>query len=207
LTKGRAAALTALSVGLLAAALSVFEGSDPALEARTEPAPPIAKERAGDDASSPPSSAAREPAGDDLRPKGSGPPGRAEPGTQASTREAGRPAPPRVPPELQPPPREIRTLSRARVAAALAREGALERRFTLTRTVHDGHRLLKLGAIDPDGFYAELGLATGDVLMLVDGEWVTDQQNPLWSALADRDELALVVMRQGKPLAWRVEIE
>lgn len=197
--------LSVLSVGVLAVALSVHQGAvrDP----EAEPVPGLAEERLAAGPSKPPSSATREPAADDLRPKEVEPSRRPEPGVRVSERESGRLAPPRVPPEKQPPLREVRKLSRARVAAALEREGALERRFEVTRTVHDGHRLLKLGAIAPDGFYRELGLATGDVLMLVDGEWVTDQQNPLWSALADRDELVLVVMRQGKPLAWRVEIE
>ena len=207
MTKGRAVTLTALAVGLLVVALSEYRGSDLDGEAGPEPAPAIPEKRGVGGASNPPLSAAREPAARDLRPKRSEPPRPSEPGAQASGPESGRPTPPRVPPKRQPSPREIRTLSRARVVAALDREGALERRFEVTRTVHDGHRLLKLGTIAPDGFYRELGLATGDVLMLVDGEWVTDQQNPLWSALADRDELVLVVMRQGKPLAWRVEIE
>lgn len=122
--------------------------------------------------------------------------------------EAQRPAsPPAVPPALQPPPRELRTLSRARVEAALAHESTLERQFETSRTVHDGYRLLKLGYVAPESFYADLGLESRDVLILVDGEWVTDHGNPLWAALRSRDELVLVVMRRGTPRSWRVRIE
>jgi hypothetical protein len=122
--------------------------------------------------------------------------------------EAQRPLlPPAVPPALQPPSRELRTLSRARVEAALAHESALDRQFETSRSVHDGHRLLKLGYVGPGSFYAELGLESRDVLLLVDGEWVTDLGNPLWAALRSRDELVLVVMRRGTPRSWRVRIE
>ena len=43
--------------------------------------------------------------------------------------------------------------------------------------------------------------------MRVDGEWVTDQENPLWAALRDHDELVLVVMREGTARSWRVHVE
>lgn len=115
--------------------------------------------------------------------------------------------PPSVPPDLLPPPRGERTLSRARVEEALAREPQLDRQFRSTRTVHDGHRLLKLGVVEPGSFYAELGLESRDVLVLVNGEWVTDRDNPLWDALRGGDALVLVVMRQGTSRSWRVRIE
>jgi len=112
-----------------------------------------------------------------------------------------------APAPLQVAPEGERTLPRSLVEAALASQTSLEHDLEPTSTLHDGHRLLELGDVEKGGFYSRLGLEPRDVLMRVDGEWVTDQENPLWAALRDHDELVLVVMREGTARSWRVHVE
>jgi 2-hydroxychromene-2-carboxylate isomerase len=115
--------------------------------------------------------------------------------------------PPRVPLDLLPEPDAVITLRRAWVSGALAKRGVLEARLEPGRGVHDGHRLLKLGEVEPGDLYEGLGLEAGDLIMLVDGEWLTDRQNPLWEALETRDAITLVFVRRGRYLSHRYVIE
>lgn len=213
--RGRVAgAGAALGLAIACLVLWLHPGRAPRPGAPAEPpeAFPGAVEGGAPSNPSPPSGSPK-PAAGGARPAASGgalpaasggaperpPGGREEPSSRA--------APPRVPSDLPPPPRGVHRVARARVEAALEQETALARRFRTSRTVHDGHRLLKLGTVEEGGFLAELGLASRDVLMLVDGEWVTDRDNPLWEALRTRDELVLVVVREGTPHSWLVRIE
>jgi protein-disulfide isomerase len=115
--------------------------------------------------------------------------------------------PPRVPLDLLPKPDAVITLRRAWVSGALANRGVLAARLEPGRGVHDGHRLLKLAEVEPGDLYQGLGLEAGDLIMLVDGEWLTDRQNPLWTALETRDEITLVFVRRGRYLTHRYLIE
>jgi hypothetical protein len=70
----------------------------------------------------------------------------------------------------------------------------------------EGKRLLKLTEVEPGGLYDLLGLQSKDVLMQVDGEWVHDQQNPLWNALRTQNKVTLVIMRKGFPKTFQYVI-
>ncbi len=89
------------------------------------------------------------------------------------------------------------TLPATLVTEALAEREALERQLEAAEHVVEGHALLRLGEIEPGGFYASLGLRAGDVLMRVNGEWIHADHNPLWRLLAEGVDIDLTVIRRG----------
>jgi protein-disulfide isomerase/type II secretory pathway component PulC len=113
---------------------------------------------------------------------------------------------PPLPPSAFPEPQRVVTLERARVTAALADRSGLERKLTPTSATFSDRRLLVVERVVPGDLYDLLGLREGDVLMAVDGEWLTDQHNPLWQAAAQRDEIVLVFMRRGLPHSLRYRL-
>lgn len=98
-------------------------------------------------------------------------------------------------------------LSRDAVDRALEDRERLEKRLAPGRLDVEGHRLLKLGEIEPGGLYEALGLLPGDVVMQVDGVFVHDGYNPLWETLRTRSQLTVTVMRGGFPKTFAYAIE
>ena len=93
---------------------------------------------------------------------------------------------------------------------ALAERPALEAKLEQSRGIYSGRRLLTIRQIRAGDLYDRLGLRERDVLLLVDGEWVTDEENPLWRALEKGQagaELNILVMRRGLPRSYRYRIE
>ena len=113
---------------------------------------------------------------------------------------------PGVPLDELPAPEVILSLSRAEVEAALEEREALDRKLEASSGVFSGQRLLKLRAIDERDFYARLGLEEGDVLMLVNGRFVTREQGSIWDAFEQGDVVTLLVMRRGLPHTYRYRI-
>ncbi|MDG2335085.1 MAG: thioredoxin domain-containing protein [Myxococcota bacterium] len=96
------------------------------------------------------------------------------------------------------PPRVIRQ--------ALAERPRLEARLAISPGTFSGRRLLKLDTVEPGDLYDRFGLQPGDVLLLVDDQWVTDESNPLWQALERGDDITLLIMRKGLPHRFRYRI-
>ncbi len=113
---------------------------------------------------------------------------------------------PRLSPEEMPEPEIVITLDRGEVAGALEDRRALDRKLQPSAADFSGQRLLKLRKVDEDDLYARLGLEEGDVLMLVDGRFVTAERNLLWDALSERDSVTLLVMRRGLPHTYLYRI-
>ena len=114
---------------------------------------------------------------------------------------------PPVPREILPPPDAIFNLRRAALAPALRERAQLEARLGFAPGSHDGRRLLKLVKVEPGDAFDQLALQTDDVLLMVDGEWVTDAGNPLWRALEDRSEITLVLLRGTRRQIFRYVVE
>ena len=109
-----------------------------------------------------------------------------------------------------PPPARIDAsvrLQRAELARWLADRPALERPLEQGELDVDGRKLLIVSSVEPGSLYDRLGLSSRDVLMQVDGVWVTDASNPLWDALAGRDRVVLTIMRRGLPVHYEYRIE
>ena len=131
--------------------------------------------------------------------------------------ELGAPRPPRAksPTDASPAPQPIALpepdaildLRRAEIDAALRDRAELERRLVFAPGIHDGRRLLKVAEVRPGDLFDQLGLRAGDVLLVVDGAWVTDLANPLWEALAERQETTLAVLRGPRRQIYRYSIE
>jgi protein-disulfide isomerase len=113
---------------------------------------------------------------------------------------------PSVPLEELPPPEVVVTLSRAEVDHALEDRKALDRKLEGSAGVFSGQRLLKLRTVEEGDFYARLGLQAGDVLMLVDGQFVTREQGSLWDAFEQGEGVTLLFMRRGLPHTYEYRI-
>jgi hypothetical protein len=113
---------------------------------------------------------------------------------------------PGIAPDEMPEPEFVLTLDRADLDRALEDRRSLDRKLEASRGEFSGRRLLKLRDVDEDDLYSLLGLEAGDVLLLVDGRFVTAEHNPLWEVLADRDSVTLLVMRRGLPHTTRYQI-
>jgi hypothetical protein len=114
---------------------------------------------------------------------------------------------PRLPPDLVIEPEAVLTLRRGEISRALRDRPSLERRLRTSTGRYGGRRLLKLSEVQPGDLFDRLGLHARDVLLVVDGEWVTDEHNPLWQHLEERGEVTLVFMRRGLPQTLRYVIE
>lgn len=116
-------------------------------------------------------------------------------------------APDAPPPPPVPEPDAVMTLNRAEIEALLQDRQALEKKLTAGRLTLEGKRLLKLTDVEPGGLYARLGLRSRDVLMQVNGQWINDQQNPLWDALHTQRVVTVTIMRQGLPKTLQYVID
>ncbi len=105
-----------------------------------------------------------------------------------------------------PPPEIVLDLNRALIDQALAERPFLEQRLDTSSGVFSGRRLLEVREVEDGDLYDRFGLEAGDVLMLVDDQWITDQGNPLWQRLEERDDITLLVMRKGRPHRYRYRI-
>jgi predicted DsbA family dithiol-disulfide isomerase len=107
-----------------------------------------------------------------------------------------------------PDPDVILTLSREEVTVGLEDRESLEQALEVGVLDVEGKRLLKIAEVPEGSLYEKLGLQPHDVLMRVNGEWVYEGHNPLWSALADAEGPVIVrVMRGGFPQTFEYEIE
>jgi len=97
-------------------------------------------------------------------------------------------------------------LSRQWIEQQLQREQALRSHFQEASHEVEGVNLLKLKDTSQNEFYQTLGLQDGDVVMLVDNEWVHEAQNNLFRALRDKQEVSLVLMRKGLPVHLKYAI-
>jgi len=89
------------------------------------------------------------------------------------------------------------TLDRDRVLVLLADRIALAQALQPAPMPVDGHRLLKLQSVAPGSLYELLGLESGDVILMVNEQPLTEAFNPLWDALEKEDEVRLRVIRRG----------
>lgn len=99
-----------------------------------------------------------------------------------------------------------RPLSREWVDEQLENQSALRAFFQPAELEVEGVRIMRLEGVADNEFYTTLGLQENDVIMRVNGEWLHEQQNTLFSTLEDGNELSLVVIRKGLPVhyAYRV---
>lgn len=113
---------------------------------------------------------------------------------------------PRVPDALFADPEFVVTLDPASLRDALAAPRALAAPLEPTRAEFGGERLLKLRRVERDGLWDRLGLEAGDVLLAVDGEFVTADRNPFFEALAAGGTVRVIVMRRGRPRRFEYRI-
>jgi hypothetical protein len=117
-----------------------------------------------------------------------------------------RPALPEIPADFLDDPEVVIALSRAEVDRALRERQRLERKLETTAGEFSGQRLLKIGKTDGGDFYSRLGLEERDVLMIVNGEFVTAENNVIWDAFAAGDRVTILVMRRGLPHTYEYRI-
>ena len=89
----------------------------------------------------------------------------------------------------------------------LTNKDELQEHFQVAEHQVEGAHLLKLKGIERQGFYRTLGLQEGDVVLRVNQEWVHDQNNPLWDALENEEDVTLTVMRGGYPVRYDYQIK
>ena len=116
------------------------------------------------------------------------------------------PALPVIPPDTLPEPEAVITLSRAEVDRALEDRRGLDRKLEASRAEFSGRRLLKIRTVEEADFYARLGLEERDVLLAVNGAFVTVESASIWEAFAKRDTVTLLVMRRGLPHTYEYRI-
>jgi protein-disulfide isomerase len=117
-----------------------------------------------------------------------------------------RPALPEVPADFLDDPEAIITLSRSEVDRALRERQRLNRKLEASSGEFSGQRLLKIRKTDSNDFYARLGLQERDVLMIVNGEFLTVENNTLWEAFETGDRVTILVMRRGLPHTFEYRI-
>lgn len=97
-------------------------------------------------------------------------------------------------------------LSKAWLADQLANQAELESHFQPAELEVEGVRIMRLEDIDQSEFYKTLGLQENDVIMRVNGEWLHEGQNTLFSSLEGGETLSLVLMRKGLPVHYQYSI-
>jgi hypothetical protein len=122
------------------------------------------------------------------------------------TRAGEHTALPEVPADFLDDPEAVITLSRAEVDRALRERQRLERKLEASSGEFSGQRLLKIRKIDGDDFYSRLGLEERDVLLIVNGEFMTVENNTLWDAFETGDRVTILVMRRGLPHTYEYRI-
>jgi protein-disulfide isomerase len=128
------------------------------------------------------------------------------PSTPEQARAEERPALPEIPAHLLDEPEAVITLSRAEVERALRQRDQLDRKLEVSSGEFSGQRLLKIRKIDGDDFYSRLGLEERDVLMIVNGEFLTVENDTLWDAFETGDRVIILVMRRGLPHTYEYRI-
>lgn len=113
---------------------------------------------------------------------------------------------PEIPPEALSEPELVLSLRRSDVAAALADRDLLEDRLEATRGEFSGQRLLKIRDVAEGDFFSRLGLRPGDVLLAVNGAFVTQDHDHFLDAFAEGDVVRLLVMRHGRPHTWEYRV-
>lgn len=113
---------------------------------------------------------------------------------------------PHLSPEEMPEPELTLTLDRAEILRALEDRSRLDDKLEASAGRFSGERLLKLRRVDQDDLYSRLGLEPGDVLLLIDGRFVTAGGDRLWDALAESDSFTLLLMRRGRPHSFLYRI-
>ena len=89
---------------------------------------------------------------------------------------------------------------------ALADRQTLDRKLEASQGKFSGQRLLSIRSIDDGDFYTRLGLEESDVLLVVNGEFVTVDHPTLWPAFEAGDKVVLLVMRRGRPHTYEYQI-
>lgn len=97
-------------------------------------------------------------------------------------------------------------LSRAWIDEQLQNQEALRAHFQPAELEVEGVRIMRLENINDNEFYGTLGLQENDVIMRVNGEWLHEQQNTLFSSLEAGDEMSLVLMRKGLPVHYSYRV-
>lgn len=113
---------------------------------------------------------------------------------------------PAIPTELLNDPEVVLTISRSEVAQALRNRRQLERKLEADSREYSGQRLLKIRTVEDDDFYSRLGLKDSDVLMVVNGQFLTADHNTLWDAFESGDTVTILVMRRGFPHTYEYRI-
>ena len=106
---------------------------------------------------------------------------------------------PKIPPDALSEPGLIVELSRIDIDEALEDRRQLNRRLEASRGEYSGHRLLQIRDVRDGDLYSRLGLEVGDVLLALNGEFVTVEENRIFETLAEQSVVRLLVMRRGKP--------
>jgi protein-disulfide isomerase/type II secretory pathway component PulC len=107
-----------------------------------------------------------------------------------------------------PGPDAVLAVSRSELDEALEHVDALEQALEIGDLDAEGKPLLRLSEVEPGSLYERLGLESGDVLMQVNGEWVHDQDNPLWDALGGEQKTVILrIIRGGLPKTFEIQIE
>jgi protein-disulfide isomerase len=126
--------------------------------------------------------------------------------TAPKARADERPALPEIPADFFDDPEAVITLSRVEVDRALRERQQLDRKLEASSGEFSGQRLLKIRKIEGNDFYSRLGLEERDVLMIVNGEFMTVANNTLWDAFETGDRVTILVMRRGLPHTYEYRI-
>ena len=116
------------------------------------------------------------------------------------------PALPKIPADFFADPEAVITLSRTEVDRALRERQQLNRKLEASSGEFSGQRLLKIRKIDGNDFYSRLGLEERDVLLIVNGEFITVESNTIWDAFEIGDRVTILVMRRGQPHTYEYRI-
>jgi protein-disulfide isomerase len=113
---------------------------------------------------------------------------------------------PEIPADWRTEPEAVLTLSRAEVDRALRDRRRLDRGLEAGSAEYGGQRLLKVRSIDAGDFYERLGLEEGDVLLVVNGEFMSVAAPALFEAFEAGDSVRLVIMRKGLPHTYEYRV-
>ncbi|WP_169337066.1 thioredoxin domain-containing protein [Algicola sagamiensis] len=100
-----------------------------------------------------------------------------------------------------------RPISRRWLSTQLVHQVELASQFVAATHQIEGVRLLKLKNVEATPFFQELGLKSDDVVLRVNGQWVHEEHNPLWSVLEMESNVSLELMRQGLPVKYDFKIQ
>lgn len=113
---------------------------------------------------------------------------------------------PEIPPDALAEPELVLALDRSVVTNALAERDRLAAQLEPTRGEFSGERLLKVREVAEGDFFSRLGLRSGDVLLAVNGAFVTVDHDHFLDAFVEGDVVRLLVMRRGRPHTWEYRV-